>query len=264
VKVSEGAGSPANTDPIELWRRWYDTTFGMWTNLLGGNEQAPTDPFVLYRQWLHSLQDARKPLEVDSTGTTNFYETWQQWTEATTETWRRAAETGTRMARLAAPRWAEVAEEVQKQMLDGGNLPADPMDFYTRWYNATSEPLSKLADDILRDEAFLESSKRLLDYYATFNAIFRRASEEYFSNLQLPTSPDMDRVAKLVVALDDRNDRVEEMIEELEHGYEKQSTATDALEERLERVESRLDQLDRVEEKLDRLLAAQNATAQDQ
>ena len=51
------------------------------------------------------------------------------------------------------------------------------------------------------------------------------------------------------------------MMEELEHGYEKQSTATDALGKRLERVESRLDQLDRVEEKLDRLLAAQNAAA---
>jgi chromosome segregation ATPase len=69
----------------------------------------------------------------------------------------------------------------------------------------------------------------------------------------------MDRLAKLVVALDDRNDRVEEMMEELEHSYEKQSTATDAFEKRLERVESRLDQLDRVEEKLDRLLAVQNA-----
>jgi hypothetical protein len=248
-------------DPGGLWRQWYDMTFGMWTNLLGGNEQPPTNPFALYQQWLDSLQEARKPLEEDSAGITNFYETWQRWTEAMIESWRRAAEAGTRMARLATPRWAEMAEEAQKQMLDGGNLPADPVDFYTRWYSATSGPLSKLTDDILRDEAFLESSKRLLDYYATFNAIYRRASEEYFSTLQLPTSSDLDRVAKLVVALDDRNDRVEEMMEELEHGYEKQSTATDALEKRLERVESRLDQLDRVEEKLDRLLAAQSAAA---
>jgi hypothetical protein len=257
----EGAGSRANMDPGGLWGQWYDMTFGMWTNLLGGNEQPPTNPFVLYRQWLDSLQEAPKLLEEDSAGITNFYETWQQWTEVTIESWRRAAEAGTRMARLAAPRWAEMAEEVQKQMLDGGALPADPVDFYTRWYSATSGPLSKLADDILRDDAFLESSKRLLDYYATFNAIYRRASEEYFSTLQLPTSSDMDRVAKLVVALDDRNDRVEEMMEELEHGYEKQSTATDALGKRMERVESRLDQLDRVEEKLDRLLAAQSAAA---
>ena len=257
----EGAGSRANMDPGGLWRQWYDMTFGTWTNLLGGNEQPPRNPFILYQQWLDSLQEARKPLEQDSADITNFYETWQQWTEATIESWRRATEAGMRMARLAAPRWAEMAEEVQKQMLDGGNLPADPVDFYTRWYSATSGPLSKLADDILRDEAFLESSKRLLDYYATFNAIYRRASEEYVSTLQLPTSSDMDRLAKLVVALDDRNDRVEEMMEELEHGYEKQSTATDALEKRLERVESRLDQLDRVEEKLDQLLAAQSAAA---
>ena len=246
-------------DPVQLWRQWYDMTFGMWTNLLGSDEGTPADPLVLYRRWLESLQEAQKQAGGDSAGIANLYETWRWYTEATTESWRRATEAGTRMLGLAVPRWAEMAEEFRKQMLEGGDLPADPMDFYTRWYNAVSGPLSELADDILRDEAFLESSRRLFDYYATFNAIFRRASEELFSNLQLPTSSDMDRVAKLVVTLDDGNQRVEEMIEELEDGYEKQSTATEALEKRLERVESRLDQLDRVEEKLDRLLAVQEA-----
>jgi hypothetical protein len=262
--VSEGARSRANMNPVELWRQWYDTTFGMWANLMvGGNKETYTDTYDLYRRWLENLQEAHKQIEGDSAGLTNLYETWQQWTEATTETWRRAAEVGTRMAGLAAPRWIEMAEEVQKQMLGEGGPPTDPMDFYTRWYNATSGPLSKLADDILRDEAFLESSRRLIDYYAISDSIFRRASEEYFSNLQLPTSSDTDRIAELVVALDDRSDRIEEMLEDLEPGHEEPATAgaMDTLEKRLERVESRLDQLDRVESKLDQLLAAQNTTA---
>lgn len=223
------------------------------------------EPFDLYRRWLDNLQEARKQMEEAPAGFTNLYENWQRWAEATTETWRRAAEVGTRIAGIAAPRWIEMAEEVQRQMLGEEGFPTDPMDFYTRWYNATSEPLSKLADDILRDEAFLESSRRMIDYYSISDSIFRRASEEYFSNLQLPTSSDTDQIAELVVTLDDRADRIEEMLEELEPGQEEPATAgaVDNLEQRLERVESRLDQLDRVESKLDQLLAAQNNTAGD-
>lgn len=223
----------AQANPMELWRQWYDTVFRVWENPLGS-----------------------------SGGTANPYETWWQWTEATAETWRRAAETGARVTRLAVPRWAEMAEEVRKQMLDEGGFPADPLDFYTRWYNATSGPLSELADDILRDEAFLEYSKRLFDLYTTFDGIFRRFSEEYFGNLQLPTSSDVERTAGLIVALDDKVDRTEEMLEDIEQGQEALGTAGAAAEKRLERLESRLEQLDRVENKLDQLLAAQNNAAE--
>ena len=264
--MSEGARSQAITDPVELWRQWYNTTFGMWSNLLGAsNKEAYTEPYALYQQWLDKLQEASKQMGGNPAGFTNLYENWQQWTKATTETWRRAAEVGTRMAGMAAPQWIEMVEEVQKQMMGEGGFPTDPMDFYTRWYNATSGPLSKLADDILRDEAFLESSRRMIDYYSISDSIFRRAAEEYFSSLQLPTSSDTERIAELVVALDDRSDRIEEMLEELEPGHEEPATAeaVDNLEKRLERVESRLDQLDRVESKLDQLLASQNTAAGD-
>ena len=263
--MSEDTRPRAHTDPVELWRQWYDTTLGMWSNLLGASsKETSTEPYDLYRRWLDNLQEASKQMNGGPAGFTNLYENWQQWAEATTETWRRAAEVGTRMAGMAVPRWIEMAEEVQKQMLGEGGLPTDPMDFYTRWYNATSEPLSKLADDILRDEAFLESSRRMIDYYSISDSIFRRASEEYFSTLQLPTSSDTNRIAQLVVALDDRTDRIEEMLEEIEPGQEEPPATAGAVEtlgERLERVESRLDQLDRVESKLDQLLAAQNTTA---
>lgn len=234
--MSEEIRSQAN--PVELWRQWHDTVLRMWANPPGGRAEEGSD-------WA-----------------ANPYETWWRWTEATVETWRRAAETGTRITRLAVPRWMEMAEEFRKQMLDGGSFPVDPLDFYTRWYNATSGPLSELADDILRDEAFLDYSKRLFDLYTTFDGIFRRLSEEYFGNLQLPTSSDVERMAGLIVALDDKVDRAEETLEELEQGQEESATAADALEERLDRLESRLDQLDRVESKLDQLLAAQNGAAE--
>lgn len=241
--MSEGTRSGANTDPTELWRQWYDATFGAWAGLMGNNGAPGANPYDFYQRWLDVLRDAQGEEEGGATGLADSYQAWRQWTEATTETWRRAAETWTRMAQMAAPRWAEMTQEFQKQMLDGG-LPADPMDFYTRWYKATSGPMSELADDVLRDEAFLENSRRLFEYYAIFDSVFGRAAEEYFGNLRLPTSSDTDRIASLVVALDDKLDRAEEALE-------------GELEQRLERVESRLDQLDRLESKLDRLLEAQ-------
>jgi hypothetical protein len=53
---------------------------------------------------------------------------------------------------------------------------------------------------------------------------------------------DTTQIAGLVVGLDDRVDRLEEMLEDFE--------------ERLDRVEEKLEGLDRIEDKLDRLLAA--------
>lgn len=247
-------------DPTELWRQWYDAGLRMWSSLSGDDRETYVDPFGVYRQWFENLQDTRKEMEEGPAGITDLHETWRRWAEAVTETWRRAAEIGTSMMGLAVPRWMEMAQEVQKQMLNGGNFPTDPLDFYTRLYNATSGPLSKMADDILKDESFLEYSRRFFDYYAVSNSIFRRASEEYFSNLQLPTSSDTTQMAGLIVALDDKVDRVEGVLEEFEDGYEELAGAVDDLKERLDRVEGRLDQLDRLENKLDQLLAAQDAT----
>ena len=148
-----------------------------------------------------------------------------------------------RFAELAAPRYVEAAEEMQKQMLNGEDgFPTDPLDFHKRLYNATSRPFAKLADDVLRDEDYLEISKRSLGYYSVLDGIFRRASEQFFGNLRLPTVSDTTQIAGLVVGLDDRVDRLEEMLEDFE--------------ERLDRVEEKLEGLDRIEDKLDRLLAA--------
>lgn len=231
-------GTRPGTDPLELWRRWYEATFEAWANLLpGGDEGTRMDPFTPYRRLFEGLQEG------DAAGPEELYETWLRWTQATFQTWQRGVETGARFAELATPRYTEAAREVQNQMLNGEDgFPTDPMDFYKRLYNATSKPFAKLADDVLRDEAYLEISKRSLDYYSVFDGIFRRTSEQFFGNLRLPTVSDTTQVAGLVVGLDDRVDRVEEMLEDFE--------------ERLGRVEERLEGLDRIEDKLDRLLAA--------
>jgi hypothetical protein len=233
-------GTRPGTDPLELWRRWYDATFEAWASFLpGGNEVTRPDPFTSYRWLFEGLQ------KEDVAGPEDLYETWLYWTQVTFRTWQRAVETGARFAQLAAPRYAEAAGEIQKQMLnEEDGFPTDPMDFYKRLYNATSGPFARLADDVLRDETYLEISKRSLDYYSVFDGILRRTSEQFFGNLRLPTVSDTTQMAGLIVNLDDRVDRVEEMLEDFE--------------ERLGRVEERLEGLDRIEDKLDRLLAATN------
>lgn len=214
------------------------------------------DPFGLYRQWFGDLAETRKPPE----GAASSQEIWRQLTEATTEAWRRALGAGDFLVGLA-PHWAEMAEEVRKQMFEGGNPPTDPLDFYLRWYNATSGPLSKMIRSVLEDESFLEDSRRFLDNYASLERVFQDASEEYFGYLRLSTRSDSSRVAGLVVSLDAKVDRMEEAFEEFEHGYARLATAeaVEALEDRVEGLEKKLEDnrsgLERVEGKLDQILA---------
>lgn len=229
----------------------------MWSNVLGGNEEAYMDPFGLYRQWFGGLEEIQKlPAEAASS-----QDVWRQWTEATVEAWKKTFGMGTVLAGLA-PHWVEMAEEVRKEMFEGGNLPTDPLDFYLRWYNATNAPLSKMIRTILEDESFLGDSRRFLENYATLEQVFQRASEEYFGYLQLATRSDNTRVAELVVGLDAKVDRMEEAFEEFEHGYATPATAeaVEALEGRVKELERKLDDnrsgLRRMEGKLDQLLAA--------
>jgi e3 binding domain len=229
----------------------------MWSNVLGGNEEAYMDPFGLYRQWFGGLEETQRlPAEAASS-----QDVWRQWTEATVEAWKKTFGMGTVLAGLA-PHWLEMAEEVRKEMFEGGNLPTDPLDFYLRWYNATNAPLSKMIKMILEDESFLGDSRRFLENYATLEQVFQRASEEYFGYLQLATRSDNTRVAALVVGLDAKVDRMEEAFEEFEHGYATVATAeaVEALEGRVKELERKLDDnrsgLRRMEGKLDQLLAA--------
>lgn len=255
--MSEGVRNQRNTDPTELVRHWHETNSRLWSNMLGGDKETYMDPFGLYRQWFGNLEEIQKP----PAGAANSQEIWRQWTEATTEAWRRVFGIGTVLSGLT-PHWVEMTEGVWKQMFEGGNPPTDPLDFYLRWYNATNVPLSKMIRDILEDESFLEDSRRFLENYATLEQVFQRASEEYFGYLQLSTRSDSSRVAGLVVGLDAKVDRMEEAFEEFEHGYATPATAeaVEALEDRVKELEHKLDDdrsgLQRMESKLDQLLAA--------
>jgi pyruvate/2-oxoglutarate dehydrogenase complex dihydrolipoamide acyltransferase (E2) component len=75
--------------------------------------------------------------------------------------------------------------------------------------------------------------------------VFKRNSEDYLKNLQLPVRSDISRIAGLVVNLEEKVDRIEEVLEDFEYGYAEPATteSVKGLETRLERVESKLDRL---------------------
>ena len=231
--------------------------------MLGGDAGALMDPFGLYRQWTAGLQEtARNP-----SGGETPDEFLGQWVEATTDLWRRYAEYCSLLLGFA-PQWAEIAQEVPRQIFEGGRFPTDPLDFYTRLYNATSEPLSKIIREILENETYLADQRRLLENYATLETVLQGASERFFGdNLRLSTRSDNTRVGRLVVGLEGKLDKLEEAFEDFEDGHAKPATAetVGALEGRIEGLEQKLDDnrsgLARVEEKLDRLLAALDTAA---
>ena len=220
------------------------------------------DPFGLYRQWSAGFQEAaRNPSDGTPPG-----EFLGQWAEATTDLWRRYAEYSSLLLGFA-PRWAEMSQEVTRQVFEGG-VPTDPLDFYTRLYNATSEPLSKMIREILENDTFLADQRRLLENYATLETVLQGASERFFGdNLRLSTRSDNTRVGRLVVGLEGKLDKLEEAFEDFEDGQARPATAetVSALEGRIEGLEQKLDDnrsgLARVEEKLDRLLAALDTAA---
>jgi hypothetical protein len=251
-------------DPVGLWRQWYEANSKTWSSMLGGDAEALMDPFGLYRQWSGGLQEEARDAPGGAPSADEF---WGQWVEATAEVGRRYAEYVSLLVGFT-PLWARMAQEFPQQMFDGGKIPTDPLDFYTRLYNATNEPLSKMIREILGNETFLADARRFTENYASLETVLMDASERYFGdNLRLSTRSDNTRVARLVVGLEDKLDRLEEAFEEFEYGHAKPATdeTVGALEERIGGLDKKLDDnrsdLARVEEKLDRLFAALDTAA---
>ena len=248
-------------DPTDLWRQWYETSTKLWSDAARGTQGGQMmDPAGFYRQWFDTARDMQQrmigaaPGAVE--GNPGVQDMMQRWSQASTAAWQKSTELGQNALDLL-PRWTQMLEEARDNLLAGGSLPADPLQFATQWYNATSGPFSDFVGDVIEREEFLEPSSQFLQSYASFYKVFKRNSEEYLKSLQLPVRSDITRVAGLVINLEDKVDRIEEVLEDFEYTPARPATA-----DSVEALEGRLD---RVEGKLDRLLAAlegQNGEAQ--
>jgi polyhydroxyalkanoic acid synthase PhaR subunit len=236
-------------DPAELWRRWFETGTRAWADVLQG--EGSSDPYGLYRPWFEGAEIARRQMTgstaANGTEIADPRELWRRWFDATVESWEKSAELGGEMLNMT-PRYFEMLEQARTNLMSARSFPKDPLEFAVQWYNATSGPFSEFIQDVIEREEFLEPASEWLQSYASFYKLFARRSEEYLKSLQVPVRSDITRVAGLVVALEDKVDRLEEAFEEFEYGYAKPATA-----EEVGELETRLD---RVEGKLDRLLAA--------
>jgi polyhydroxyalkanoic acid synthase PhaR subunit len=247
--TEERRGGPG-TDPVEVWRQWYEVGSRIWADVLRGSQESYLDPYGLYRQWFEGMEALGKQMTNGADGAANGVdpvETWRRWSDATLESWQKSAELSGEMLEMA-PRWMEMLDQVRTNLMAVESFPKDPLELTVQWYNATNGPLSELVQDVIEREEFLEPASRFLQNYASLYKVFRDRSEELLRGLQLPVRSDIARVAGLVVALEDKVDRIEEAFEDFEYGYAKPATA-----EEMAGLEKRLD---RVEGKLDRLLAA--------
>ena len=239
-------------DPAELWRRWFEAGTKVWADVLQqGAGGGYADPQALYRQWFEGAEAMRRQMTGlpaadggEGSGGPDPRELWRRWLEAAVESWEKSAELGGEMLNMT-PRYLEMLDQARTNLMSAGSFPKDPLEFAVQWYNATSGPFSDFVQDIIEREEFLEQGSRWLQSYASFYKVFSRRSEEYLKSLQLPVRSDITRVAGLVVALEDKVDRLEEAFEEFEYGYAKPATAEEVgeLEKRLDRVEGKLDRL---------------------
>ena len=260
--MPEGANDKSPNDPTGLWRQWFDTSSRVWSNVVDGGKETYIDPYGVYQSWLKNMGEAREQMKANFFGMMDPKEAWQRWFDGMIEEWQSAAQMGADPLGVTT-HMLEMIEEARAKMQAEGNLPADPFTFFKQWYDATNEVWANAIGEVIGTERFMEGVSRFLESYTSFHRTFRRASEEYFRNLQLPTRSDVARVAELVIALEEKVDRIEDAFEDFEDGYAHLATseAVAGLEEQLERVESKAveglaKRLDQVESKLDKVLAA--------
>jgi polyhydroxyalkanoic acid synthase PhaR subunit len=241
-------------DPAELWRQWMEPGSRMWSEMTRGGQDGQVDPYGMYRQWFDGMREVQERMigavPEPVAGNPGAQDIWQRWFELTSDSWRRSAEVGQNAMELL-PRWMQMLDEARTNLLAGGVPPSDPLQLAAEWYNATSGPFSDFVGDVIEREEFLEPSSQFLQSYASFYKVFKRNSEEYLKNLQLPVRSDITRIAGLVVNLEEKIDRVEEVLEDLEDTGT--TTVEPASAEAVQNLEARLD---RVEGKLDRLISA--------
>jgi exonuclease VII small subunit len=296
-----GAGRENLLDPYGLYRQWFNSLEELQEQMFGAmggapalrngsrpalGDGTPNNPASLESPAASANPAAaQKPVADAAAGqVAEAQNLWKQWFEANQDFWQKAAKVGEETVDLA-PRWFATLDQIRNNLLSAEGYPTDPLQFATRWYNATSGPLSDFVGDLIEREEILDVSSQFLQNYASFYKVFRRNSEEYLKGLSVPVRSDITRVAGLVVALEDKMDRLEEAFEDFEYGYASPATAesVQGIEERIGRLEDSLGRiegdasddstsslekrLDDVEGKLDQILTAlqnapQNGSAQ--
>ncbi len=240
-----GADSNNSLDPMELWKRWNETTSRMWSSVLEESKGAYSDPFGLTGLWMKSMDAIQEQLKADIPGAVDPTEVWKQWVDATTDAWRRAAEAGKDAVELSG-QWLRVLEETRAKLLSGEINSKDPITFFKQWYDATSEIWAQVIGEVMSSERFMEANRQFIETYTSAVRASNRLNEELFQTMQLPTRSDIARVAGLVVSLEEKVDTIEDALEGFGGRFAQAGSSKvgdDRLEQRLQQIERKLDSL---------------------
>jgi polyhydroxyalkanoic acid synthase PhaR subunit len=261
LAMTEDTNSWKPTDPWETWEKWYGEVSQGWLKTINGTGSTSASPGMsdIYQTWLKSVTQAqelfRKSLESPQ-------QLWNQWFEMTIAAWRKVITAGGDPLGLIA-QWLDMLEDAQATVSKTpGSFSPDPFTLFKQWYDLTNETWSKTIGGVIGSDKFMEMSSEFLKNYAGFSEVLRRANEEYFHNLQLPTRADVARVAELVVNLENKVDQIDDRLESLEERRVSLATGESiaSLDERVARLE---DRLSRLESKLDMLLADREKSVAD-
>ena len=217
-----------------------------------GEKRYP-DPYGLYRRWLGASEDVREEAHEGEVSSAELGELWRRWFETTVGLPNGTSEAGNEFTNSMAPVWKEMADDISAKMLSGETLPEEPVRFFVEWYNETEERWSETADELIKRDEVLESMGRLFETYARSETELRQASEDGLKNRGAPTRSDVARVAKLVVVVENKVDRIEETLEDLVQGNSEVATlgaVVNGLEERMDRLEGKMDRILAALEKL--------------
>jgi len=210
-----------------------------------GRKRYP-DPYGLYRRWLRAWDDLRDGAYEGEVSSAELEELCRRWFEDTVGLRNGFPQAEDEFTNSMASLWKEMADDLSTKMLSGEGLPEDPVRFFVRWYNETEERWSETADELMRSDEVLESMRRSFETYARSEAELRQASEEGLKNSGAPTRSDVARVARLVVVVENKVDRIEETLEDLVQGNPnpaKVGATVHGLEERMDRLEGKMDRI---------------------
>src|SRR6266566_4707668 len=189
-------------------------------------------------------------------GPVNPLDFWKQWSETSTAMWTNVLEggKGTFVDPYGLYRpWLHSIEVAQEQMKESAKGTIEPTELRKQWYEAAIGAWAKAVGDIIGNEKFVENASQFIESYTSYYMATRRANEDYFRNLQLPTRSDLARVAEIIVALEEKVDRLDDALDDIEDGNSQVATkdVITELEGRLSRVEKRLDAISSALEKLE-------------
>jgi plasmid maintenance system antidote protein VapI len=188
------------------------------------------------------------PQEADNFSFADPTAMWKQWQD----TWGTYYESSAKM-------WSTMLEESKQAAAKGQFVPPDPFTFLQQWYDAASKTWEQASGNILGREQFMKAASEFLEQYARFFTTLRQNNEEYLKNILLPTRSDLTGIAELIVALEEKVDRVDDAMLNLQQKVDHVDGSLQSLQkdDLLQSLQQKVDHIDNSMESLQERTAQQ-------